>query len=274
MPPDFLAIGHVAKDLTAESFTLGGAVTYAAHTTLQMGMAAAVVTSVEPELDLPPAMPGVQVHAIPSPETTTFQNSYLYGKRTQLLKAVGGPIAASDVPAQLSGASHVMLCPLGGEVGHDLAQGFPNATVVASIQGWLRRWDSRGRVSPAHWEGREVLHHVDAAIFSIEDVGDRGLIEIWKCMAPVLIMTMGIKGARIHVHGEWHHVKPFPTREVDPTGAGDVFGAAYLIRYRETADPLESARFASCAASFCVESKGVSGVPTRAQVEERLRSAT
>ena len=60
---------------------------------------------------------------------------------------------------------------------------------------------------------------------------------------------------------------------MDPTGAGDVFAAAYLVRYRETSDALESARFASCAASFCVEAQGTEGIPTRAQMEERPGTA-
>ena len=52
---------------------------------------------------------------------------------------------------------------------------------------------------------------------------------------------------------------------------GDVFAAAYLVRYGETADELESARFASCAASFCVQAQGADGIPTRPAVEARLR---
>jgi sugar/nucleoside kinase (ribokinase family) len=58
---------------------------------------------------------------------------------------------------------------------------------------------------------------------------------------------------------------------VDPTGAGDVFAAAFLVRYRETGDPFASALFASCAASLSVEAPGLEGVPTRARVEERFR---
>ena len=46
------------------------------------------------------------------------------------------------------------------------------------------------------------------------------------------------------------------------------------VHFRNLAegDPLEAARFASCAASFCVEAVGVAGIPTRRQVEARLRS--
>jgi 1D-myo-inositol 3-kinase len=270
MSPDFLAIGHVAKDLTPEGFRLGGAVTYASLTALRMGLRPAVVTSVGPDVDLSHALPGIPVHVLAASDTTTFVNTYVSGKRAQLLKGVGGPISTADVPAEWRSTPLVLLGPLARELSYDLARRFPGSIVVASIQGWLRQWDAEGRVSPARWDGKEVLPYVDAAILSIEDIGDHSLIDSWKEMAAALIVTLGSEGARLHFNGKWRHVEAFPAKEVDPTGAGDVFAAAYLIRYRETKDPLESACFASCAASFCVEAEGTGGIPTRAQVEKRL----
>jgi sugar/nucleoside kinase (ribokinase family) len=61
-------------------------------------------------------------------------------------------------------------------------------------------------------------------------------------------------------------ILPRPANEVDPTGAGDVFATAFVIRLQETGDPLQAARFANITASFSVEHPGVTGVPTRAQV--------
>lgn len=57
---------------------------------------------------------------------------------------------------------------------------------------------------------------------------------------------------------------------MDPTRAGDVFAAAFLVEYCRSGDPLASARFAGCAASFCVEAQGTAGIPPLAQVEEKL----
>ena len=50
-----------------------------------------------------------------------------------------------------------------------------------------------------------------------------------------------------------------------------MFCAAYLIHLHETGDPYASARFANCVASFSVEGLGISTIPTRAQVDERLK---
>ena len=271
MVPDFLTIGHVAKDLSPEGFSLGGAATYASLTALRMGLRPAVLTSAAQDLDLNAAMPGVQVHVVPSSETTTFRNIYLGGRRTQFLTGVAEPVGVSDVPSAWLSAPLVLLGPLAGEVRYD-SRAFPQATVIASLQGWLRRWDRDGRVSPKDWEGSDVLPYVDAAVVSADDIEGPQAIDRWIRMVPALIVTKGPEGASLHFDGAWHQIDAYPAPEVDPTGAGDVFAAAYLIRYRETTDPLESARFASRAASFSVEADGVDGIPTRAQVEGRLRS--
>lgn len=274
MPPDFLAIGHVSRDLTPGGFRLGGAVAYGALTALKLGLRPAIVTSAAPELGLGPPMFGMPVHVVPSPKTTTFHNTYLRGKRIQRLKDVAGPITPADVPRAWRSSPMVLLGPTADETSYDLARHFQDSLVVASIQGWLRRWDSAGLVTPKYWDGQAVLPYVDAVVVSIEDIGDDTMVEVWAKITPVLILTLGEEGARLHHQGIWHHIAPFPVHQVDPTGAGDVFAAAYLARYRETAEPLESARFASCAASLCVEADGVAGIPTRAQVETRLRTSS
>ena len=276
MRPDFLAIGHIAKDLTPDRFTIGGAVTYAGLAAGRLGLSVGVVTSAAADLQprLRSALAGLELHVVPSESTTTFRNTYREGRRTQVLSDVGGPIDVSDIPDGWSAAPLVLLGPLAREVGYDLARHFPKATVVASIQGWLRRWDDRGRVSRRDWDGAEVLPHVDAAICSIDDVSDEQSLDRWKGLAPVFIHTRGREGANVHYGGEWHHIPAFEAQEVDATGAGDVFAAAYMVRLSETSDVLESARFASCAASFCVEAEGTAGIPTRAQIEARLTSRT
>jgi sugar/nucleoside kinase (ribokinase family) len=79
-----------------------------------------------------------------------------------------------------------------------------------------------------------------------------------------------VAGSRLRCDGVWHDVPAYPAREVDPTGAGDVYAAAFLVRYRESGDAPASALFASCVASFSVEAPGLEGIPTLAQVEERM----
>lgn len=93
---------------------------------------------------------------------------------------------------------------------------------------------------------------------SKEDVVDPDLIEKWARMVPTLVVTMGREGAKVHGEGTWHHIAAYPAQEIDPTGAGDVFAAAFLVEYGETGDVIASARFANCAASFVIEGQGTS----------------
>jgi sugar/nucleoside kinase (ribokinase family) len=90
-------------------------------------------------------------------------------------------------------------------------------------------------------------------------------------LAQVLVCTVGEDGAIVHRGGHAERVPAFYADEVDPTGAGDVFATGFFIRLRETDDLIEAARFANCVASFVVEGPGTTTVPTREQVEWRLR---
>ena len=79
-PVDYLIIGHVSKDLTADGPTLGGTATYLSLTAKALGKRAAIVTSVGPNLDLHP-LSGVSIHMVPSQDSTIFANEYLPGER-------------------------------------------------------------------------------------------------------------------------------------------------------------------------------------------------
>ena len=94
----------------------------------------------------------------------------------------------------------------------------------------------------------------------------------WSRQVEVLAYTRGDRGAEICKRGTWRHIDAFPAETVDPTGAGDVFATAFLVRFRETSDPWEAARFAASAASFVVESDGLANIPDRAMIEGRLRA--
>jgi sugar/nucleoside kinase (ribokinase family) len=268
--PQLLVVGHVVEDHTPQGPRIGGTAAYAALTAVRMGSTAAVVTSAGPDRYLEAELPGVRVHVVPSSESTVFINDYGPDGRIQTVRGVAAPITATDVPSALRSATAVLLGPLVGEVHAGVPAVFQGSVVMASLQGWLRAWDDRGRVRPVSWDGTDLLPRVDAAIVSADDVLDEAPIQSWSEMVPVLIVTEGSRGARIHMDGRWHRIEPFRSNQVDPTGAGDVFAAAYLLRFCETGDPLESARFASCAAGLSVEAEGVKGIPTRAQIEERL----
>ena len=63
------------------------------------------------------------------------------------------------------------------------------------------------------------------------------------------------------LRGRTRRVGAYPTREVDPTGAGDVFAAAMLLALSRGADPVDAARHGAAAASVVVEGVGGEALP-------------
>ncbi len=177
----------------------------------------------------------------------------------------------------------VLLGPVAQEVAPEFATAFAGALLGAIPQGWLRRWASDGLVSPTAWTAApQVLPHLRALILSREDLrahnGGSGqpeqveaLLNDWARATPLLVLTEGAEGATLYHAGRTRHFRAFPTTEVDPTGAGDVFAAAFLTQYALGQDAAAAMRFANCVASFVVEQPGAAGIPTPEQVAGRLR---
>jgi len=275
--PDFLVVGHLVQDKVAGGHRLGGTAAYASLTAQRLGLRTAILTRVAADLNLSSLPPEIEVHRLPSDRTTVFENIYSGGHRTQYVWARAKPIAAADVPAELSAARIVLLGPLVGEVEEEVARCFPRSLVGISAQGWLRTFAADGRVgqlSPREWQPSLLLRHTKALFVSEEDLPPAETEETlahWADQVPILFFTLGYRGSRLWWNGGWRQVPAFPAREVDPTGAGDVFAAAFLARYLETDDVVQASLFAAAAAAVSVEAVGTAGVPTRAQVEERLR---
>lgn len=270
---DFLVIGHVTRDLLendpdSNAYTVGGTVSFAAVTARRLGYDPVILTRAADNIDLAVIQDHAEVIVLPSPTTTTFANIYTPSGRVQYCYTPARPIRAADVDRRLQRAHIVLLGPLVGEIPAEVAAIFPEETLVAAVpQGWMRRWDASGLVSPILWESAEqILPHVDVLILSIEDVGgDAGQIDRFLGLVPLVIMTEYKEGSTVYQRSgdivDVVRVPPRPAQEVDPTGAGDIFATAFLLRMRQTGDPLEAARYANITASFGVEAVGVSGIP-------------
>jgi len=274
MPPDYVVIGHITRDVTSEGFTTGGTVTYAGLTARNLGCRVGIVTSHGPELEIGGLLSGVEIRVIPSDQTTTFENIYHGQRRQQYVRAVAAPINSEAIPGPWRHAPIVHLAPLTNELSPDIIDVFDEEALIGvTPQGWMRRWDESGRVSPKPWEHAErILTRADVLVFSEEDVLHiEDAIPLFASMARIMVVTHGIGGATLYLDGRPYHYPAFEANEVDPTGAGDVFAAAFLVHLWRSNDPHAATHFANCVASFVVEAPGILGIPTRDQVEERLR---
>jgi sugar/nucleoside kinase (ribokinase family) len=118
------------------------------------------------------------------------------------------------------------------------------------------------------------LRRINVLILSEQDVPDPdGLVRAWGRMIDTIVVTRAERGATVYHSGEPCNHPARPADQVDPTGAGDVFAPAFMIRLIETGDPCEAAEFANAVASFSIEGPGVTGIPMRQQVEAYLDQA-
>jgi sugar/nucleoside kinase (ribokinase family) len=273
MRPDYLLLGHVTRDVLPDGATApGGTSLYASCMAQRLGLRVAIVSA---PAELPPDLPeAISVAFHESPTPPTFENQYTPQGRRQILHAASEPIALADIPAEWRMAPIVHLGPVLGETPEALAQAFPSALLGVTPQGWMRAWgpDLPGPIRYQVWQPAiELLRRIDALILSIEDVkGDEALVASWSQHCRLIALTRGAEGATLFIAGRPEHVLAFAATERDPTGAGDVFAAALLTRLHETGDPLAAARFAAAAAASSVEGRGVSSLPSRAEVERRL----
>ncbi len=274
MPPDYVVIGHITKDLTPDGYTIGGTATYAALTARNLGLSVGVVTSFDPDFDPGDFLAGIQIANIPAGHTTTFENIYHNGRRKQFVHAVAASIEPAAVPMTWRDSPIIHLGPLVNEI-PDYIMGVFNSRSLIGVtpQGWMRQWDDSGFVQPRRWlEAESFMRRADVLVFSEEDVASMpDEIDRFAGLARLMVVTRGPAGASLYVAGQRTDYPAFEAAEVDPTGAGDVFAAAFLIRLRETGNPHEATRFANAVASLSIEGPGVQGIPTRDQVEHRLR---
>jgi 1D-myo-inositol 3-kinase len=271
--PRLLAVGHVTWDRRPEGEVPGGSVTYATLTARRLGWEAGALTVAGPEFDPLRELPGVTVFLQPARSTTRFVNIYDGdGTRHQVCASRADRVELTPLPEEWRAADVVMLAPVAGEIEGGLGRAFAGDVVGALAQGWLREFAPDGRVSARDWPApQHDLPGVHALFVSQHDLPAEGRrAPDYLAWVPMVVVTRGWRGSLLHLRESVHDVPTLPRPEVDPTGAGDVFAAAFLVRYHETGDPVEAAAFAGCAASCAVEGVGASSLGDRAEVARRL----
>jgi len=284
--PTFLTLGHVTVDrLPDGSVTTGGTVTFAACTASRLGLTAGMVTCADETMlsNLPLHFPQIALAAVVAPVTTVFENSYQQGFRTQYLRARAPELRFADIPPTWLQAPVFLLAPLAQEIAPALIHQLPRRTgslLAATAQGWLRRWDADGRVWPALWEAaEELLPLLDVLLLSHDDLlpfaqnqrtAADALLADWSTRGPLLVATDGRYGATLFEQGIATHFPAYPACEIDPTGAGDVFAAAFLVHLHLHHDAHAAMDFANGVASLSVQGPGIAGIPELEQIRQRL----
>jgi len=270
-PVDYLAIGHVAADITPTGIQLGGTVSFAALTARALGLRVGIVTSSSEGAPLQ-ALAGIHIVNVPAEHSTTFENIKTDSGRKQTLHHQAAPILLDHIPQVWRSAPIIHLAPIAREIDLLLIEKLSGSLIGITPQGWMRAWDENGQVTATAWENSEqALRHAGAVVMSVEDINrDLELVEEMAHQTRILCLTEGEAGAILHWNGDRRRFRPLAVQEVDATGAGDIFAAAFFVRLYSTRDPWEAARFATQLAARSVTRVGLNGIPTSQEIEECL----
>ena len=268
---DYLVIGHITVDLTPQGPRLGGTAAYAALTAHALGLRVGVVTSWGSELPAE-ALDHIQVVNYPSEKSTTFENVRTPAGRVQYVRAIASGLEYYHIPEPWRSADIVHLGPVAQEVEPSLARNFSSSFLGVTPQGWLRHWGSDGRVRSTEWpEAPFVLDKAGAAVVSIEDIdGSEARIEEMAASCHLLAVTEADMGARLFWNGDVRRFRAPAVKEVDATGAGDVFAAAFFYRLYTTRDPWEATRFAVQLSAVSVTRSGLKAIPTTEEINSSM----
>jgi len=231
-------VGNLSRDLVDGELRAGGAPLHAARGLRVLGRPALVAVKgadADRRLLLPPLVRlGVPVLWRGGEATAAFSFRYDGDRREMVVDALG----PSWTPADLRGLERADWVHVGALARSD----FPAATLAALARGRRVSFDGQGLVRPDRTGPLELDAQYDPDVLRqitvlklAEDeartlVGEPTEDALRALGVPEILVTLGSRGSLVLAEGRLEAV---PARaldgEVDPTGAGDAFSAAYLV---------------------------------------------
>jgi 1D-myo-inositol 3-kinase len=276
--PQVLVLGHVTRDEfgglsrtgvgdhpgeEGQDVRLGGAAGFVARAAVVFGLRTALVTAGPPasrllqelrELD------GLTMHLVASDQMTTFAIDYSGTVRRLMLRAAAPPLRPDHVPDQLRRAPVMYVGPVAGECDRALVESLGrDAFVAVGLQGWLRTASPEGRIQPhRHPEVDQPPANLRVAVLSEEDHPEAEAIAARLAARGVIVaLTRAARGATVFTNDGQIPIAVHPAREVDPTGAGDVFGLCFAVGLGRGLSPEAAGQLAALAAARVVEGPGL-----------------
>jgi sugar/nucleoside kinase (ribokinase family) len=253
-------IGNLSRDVVAGGAPrAGGGVFWSTRALARLGEQA-VVTAACSAADRPLLVPPLEAFGLPvtwheSSSTTAYSFHYEGDRRIMWQDAVGDPWTARQAVTAVGDAAWVNVCAL-------TRTDFPAETLAAlaaegrqllvDLQGLVRT----ATVGPLQTDEHigDVLHHIEVLKLNDEEaetlVGSAEPAALLSLGVPEVLLTLGSRGAWVVTPDLVEHVSAVPVEgAVDPTGAGDSYSVAYLMRRAAGAEPVEAARAAAATVS-------------------------
>ena len=260
--PELLVVGHVCRDLMGGQVALGGPAAFAAQAAACMGIRTAVVTMAPASFELMAPLREhhkIWLRAHPCAGETIFALDYSGPQRQITLMQRAPTLLPVHIPARWRSLPLAYVAPAIGECGADVLASLGALRVVVGAQGWLRATGRRGLLCPA--VAPEMLDppsNITAMVFSELDHPEAEALAQHVARRGVTVaLTRGRDGATLLTHGATLHVPALPSTEVDPTGAGDVFGVVLALALHRGWPLLHAAERAAGAAARVVEGPGL-----------------
>ena len=271
---DILLIGHMTVDLVPGGRMLGGTVSYAAPTYAAFGHKVGILTSAacnEPLLGQ--LLPFGEISLRPAANSLTYENVYSESGRTQFIRSTASFLNYGDIPVGWTDAPYLHLGPLAAELDpREMAEHFPDATIMLTLQGMMRDWSGDGQVKYRRWFDACALEQIDIVVFSEEDLSQfPQFTDDARRVCKHLVVTQGRNGGTYYHDGGSMRYDSLPVTPQDLTGAGDVYAASLLGALPLLGgDVAKAARVAGKLAAYSVTRSGLASAPTPAEIEREI----
>jgi len=185
-----------------------------------------------------------------------------YDSRSRLTST---SLRQSDIPADYLDATAAHLCPI-DYLSHTLLPavlcqgGFTTVTLDPAV----------GTMSPSFWDDIPALVTGLTAFMPNEEemrtLFHSRSTDLWQMMeaianygCEIVVVKRGEQGQWLYdpaTHTHWE-IPAYPSRVIDPTGAGDAYCSGFLAGYRQSYDPVQAALHGSVSASLTIEGSGI-----------------
>ncbi len=131
----------------------------------------------------------------------------------------------------------------------------------------------REMVQPVIKKTKILLPSGEEAMLLTGDKDAKSACEALLKLGPEIVVLKEAKdGCTVYTNKETIKVPGFKVKEVDPTGAGDSFGGAFVVEYLAKASLKDAARFANAVGALKVTSFGPMASHSREDVEKLMLS--
>ena len=214
-----------------------------------------------------------------APHTTRFQLDYSGDERVVRVPSWAGGLELN--PEHHIEADAVYLGPVAWEFDLESVKRFSAVLekVALDPQGLMRVPDEVGLIRlkqvdltlPNLWILR--VSREEAETLSGRVSPDQILERLRAFNAKITILTLGRLGSLIACGSKKFKVPSYETRVEDPTGAGDVFGGAFIVELLESRDARWAAAMGSAMASISVEKPSFQALLSDGVLDEARRRA-